>query len=155
MKIVWPTACALGLLLQAAVCAADTPPSDTAKTGPEVIPEEPADYWTGPINGPVPATLSGGTVISTDALSELLKDSNVVLVDVSNLPHRPDKLAEGAVWLPKPHQIIPGSLWIPGAGVGNIAPDVDSTFRDRLAQATGNDLDHLVVVYCHERCWLS
>ena len=108
-----------------------------------LAPEEPADYWTGPINGPVPETLSGAKVTHTEALSALLKESNIVLVDVSNLPNRPEKLAEGAVWLPKPHQVIPGSLWIPGAGVGAIAPEVDATFRDRLAHATGNDMDRL------------
>jgi PQQ-dependent catabolism-associated CXXCW motif protein len=155
MKAAWLPACALGLLVQAINCAADTPTSNAPQADAEAVPDEPADYWTGPINGPVPATLSGATVINTDTLSAFLKDGNVVLVDVSNLPHRPEKLAEGAVWLPKPHQVIPGSLWVPGAGVGNIAPDVDATFRERLAQATDNDLDRRIVIYCHERCWLS
>ena len=148
--------CALALFVQAApVSAADPPTNDPSRADAAVPAEEPVDYWTGPINGPVPATLSGATVVHTAELSALVKQGDAVLVDVSNLPHRPEKLAEGALWLPKPHQVIPGSLWIPGAGVGVIAPEVDATFRDRLAHATGNDLDHVVVIYCHERCWLS
>ncbi len=150
------SACALALFVQAAsASAADPPANDAPKADTAALPDEPVDYWTGPINGPVPATLSGAAVVHTPELNSLLKESDVILVDVSNLPHRPEKLAEGALWLPKPHQVIPGSLWIPGAGVGVIAPDVDVTFRDRLARATGNDLERLVVIYCHERCWLS
>jgi|SRR5882672_8092408 len=149
---VFPRVCALILLLESAAGFATDPPANADAT---VAPEEPADFWTGPINGPVPATLSGGTVIHTQELSELLKKAGVVLVDVSNLPHRPENLAPGAPWLPTPHRVIPGSLWIPGAGLGNIAPDVDALFREQLARATGRDLDHLVIIYCHERCWLS
>ena len=156
MSTPWAFTCVLVLFLQVApVSAADPPASEASKADAAVITDEPVDYWTGPINGPVPATLSGGAVLHTEELSALLKESNVVLVDVSNLPHRPEKLAEGALWLPKPHQVIPGSLWIPGAGVGAIEPDVDAAFRNKLAQATDNNLDRPVVIYCHERCWLS
>jgi PQQ-dependent catabolism-associated CXXCW motif protein len=51
--------------------------------------------------------------------------------------------------------IIPGSVWVPGAGMGEIAPEVDSAFREQLARATAGDLDRRIVIYCHERCWLS
>ncbi len=155
MSTPWLSACVLALFLQAAPVAATDPPASEAPKADAAVPDEPVDYWTGPINGPVPATLSGATVLHTEELNALLKEGDVVLVDVSNLPHRPEKLAQGAVWLPKPHQVIPGSLWVPGAGVGAIASDVDAAFRDRLAHATGNDLGRIVVIYCHERCWLS
>ena len=118
-------------------------------------PDEPVDYWTGPINGPVPETITGGTVIRTTELKALLEKNGAVLVDVSNAPRRPEDLAPGAPWLPTPHPVIPGSLWIPGPGMGAIPPDVDTYFRDRLASATGNDMNSTIVIYCHERCWLS
>ena len=78
-----------------------------------------------------------------------------VIVDVSNAPRRPDNLATGAPWLPLPHQAIPGSLWIPGAGLGDIPPAVDDFFRKQLATATADDLSRRVIVYCHQTCWLS
>ncbi|HKE43218.1 MAG TPA: rhodanese-like domain-containing protein [Steroidobacteraceae bacterium] len=144
-----PRAGALILILLGVSGLAAEPPSSAAPA------DEPADFWTGPINGPVPATVSGGAVIHAQELSELLKQGGVVLVDVSNLPHRPENLAPGAPWLPVPHRVIPGSVWVPGAGIGAIAPDIDVYFRDQLAQATRNDPDHPIVIYCHERCWLS
>src|SRR5688572_33234656 len=33
---------------------------------------EPEGYWTGPVNGPVPATIQGGKVINAQDLSTLL-----------------------------------------------------------------------------------
>ena len=98
--------------------AADTakPPSANTTTAPA---PEPSGFWTGPINSAVPATLAGGKVVNNaHQLQSLLQVPATVIVDVSNAPRRPDNLATGAPWLPLPHQAIPGSLWIPGAGLG-------------------------------------
>jgi PQQ-dependent catabolism-associated CXXCW motif protein len=117
---------------------------------------EPSGYWTGPVNSPVPLTLSGGTVISkAHQLRALLSQGGVILIDVSNAPRRPENLAPGAPWLPVPHRAIPGSLWIPDVGLGEVPVSVDDFFRQRLADATGNHLSRPVVIYCHRECWLS
>ena len=145
-------ACAL-LALAATTSTANEPPASAPI--PADAPEEPADFWTGPINGPVPRTISGGTVIGTAELQALIERGDPVLVEVSNAPRRLESLAPGAVWLPTPHVVIPGSLWIPGAGMGEIAADVESVFRDQLARAAAGNFDRRIVVYCHERCWLS
>jgi PQQ-dependent catabolism-associated CXXCW motif protein len=121
---------------------------------PATVPE-PAQYWTGPINSPVPATLSGGKVIHAHKLAELLKDRRTVLIDVSNAPRRPQSLPASTPWLPLPHRAIPGALWIPGAGLGEIPTSLDEYYRQRLAVATQNDPDRVVAIYCHKRCWLS
>jgi PQQ-dependent catabolism-associated CXXCW motif protein len=117
--------------------------------------QEPAGFWTGPINSAVPATITGGKVIHAEELEQILKHAKPLVIDVSNEPKRPPGMAPDAPWLPLPQQVIPGSAWLPGAGLGDIAPDTDAFFREYLSQGTGGDLDHLVVIYCHERCWLS
>jgi PQQ-dependent catabolism-associated CXXCW motif protein len=139
--------------------AADTAtphPTNTAPTtAPAPVPEPPG-FWTGPINSAVPATIAGGKVInSARQLQSLLKGPGTIIVDVSNAPRRPDNLATGAPWLPLPHQAIPGSLWIPGAGLGEAPPAVDDFFRKQLAAATDNDASRQVIIYCHRTCWLS
>jgi len=116
---------------------------------------EPADFWTGPVNSPVPGTVSGGKVIHARKLAALLKGGDAVIVDVSSAPRRPENLPASTPWLPLPHQGIPGAIWIPGAGLGAAPPEVDHYYRKRLAAATGNDLSRPLVVYCHARCWLS
>jgi len=90
--------------------------------------QEPAGYWMGAIHGPVAATLSGGTVIHTKKLAALLKMGDVMVIDVSDAPRRPDNLASGAVWLPLPHPVIPGALWIPGRALAPLTPPSTSCF---------------------------
>jgi PQQ-dependent catabolism-associated CXXCW motif protein len=117
---------------------------------------EPSGYWTGPANAPVPAVLTGGKVINKARdLVKLMRQGGAVVVDVSNAPRRPEGLAPGAAWLPVPHRAIPGSIWIPGAGLGEVPLPVDDFFRQRLSAATDNHLARPVVVYCHRQCWLS
>jgi PQQ-dependent catabolism-associated CXXCW motif protein len=130
----------------AAAAGAAEPPAETAA--------EPDGYWTGDVDAPVPATISGGSVIHAKEIQALLRQSGAVVIDVSNAPRRPQGLAPGAPWLPLPHRALPGALWIPGAGAGSISPEIDDFFRARLTAATDN-LDAPLVVYCHDRCWLS
>jgi PQQ-dependent catabolism-associated CXXCW motif protein len=144
--------CGTPALLSAAQPA---PTAASAVTSSEPSVPEPAGYWTGPMNGPVPATLTGGKIIHTQELAALLERERAVVVDVSNAPRKPEGLPPDTPWMPVPQRIIPGSLWIAGAGLGVIEPSIDASFRERLAVATGNDFARPVVVYCHERCWLS
>ena len=129
--------------------------ASAAPTPPASVIEEPKDFWLGPVNAPTPRTLHGATVIRAADVATIVKDRRAVVVDVSNTPARPEKLAPQAVWLPPPHPVIPGSLWLAGAGAGTIDDETERLYKQRLAQATGNDLSHPLVVYCHERCWLS
>jgi sulfur-oxidizing protein SoxY len=128
-------------------------PAASATNGPPV--PEPEGFWNGPVNSPTPATLSGGTVIRAAELATMLKNTRAIVVDVSNSPKRPENLAPQAVWMPPPHAVIPGSLWLAGVGAGTLDEATDGFYRRRLGEATSNDLDRPVVVYCHERCWLS
>ena len=139
----------------AGIGASDATPAPEATDHPSPVPE-PSGYWTGPTNSPVPATLAGAKVISSaHDLRALLDRKHPVLVDVSNAPHRPDNMAPGAPWLPLPHHAIPGTVWIPGPGAGEIPAPVETFFRQQLAKATDNDPTRPVVIYCHESCWLS
>jgi PQQ-dependent catabolism-associated CXXCW motif protein len=127
----------------------------TTPSAPKPAPE-PSSFWTGPTNSPVPATIAGGKVINNARqVQSLLKQPGIVIVDVSNAPRRPDNLASGAPWLPLPHQAIPGSLWIPGVGLGEISPAAGDFFRKQLTAATDNDVSRPLLIYCHQTCWLS
>jgi len=117
--------------------------------------QEPEGFWSGQINSAVPETIAGGKVLHLQELTRLLKQAKPVVIDVSNEPKRPPGMASDAPWLPLPQQVIPGSAWLPGVGMADIAPETDALFRKHLSQSTGRDLDHPVVIYCHEHCWLS
>jgi PQQ-dependent catabolism-associated CXXCW motif protein len=124
-----------------------------AASGADV--QEPEGFWTGPINSDVPATIGGGKVIHAQELAQLLKQTQPLVIDVSNEPKRPAGMAPDAPWLPLPQQVIPGGVWLPGVGIANIAPEADALYRKYLSQSTGGELDHPIVIYCHEHCWLS
>lgn len=133
----------LALLLSAGAQAADR----------ATVPE-PDGLWTGPMHGPVPTTISGGTAIDTAALAALITEKDPVLVDVGPMPHKPDNIALED-WVPPPHRTIPGAIWLPGAGAGELAPKVEAWYRAWLEQLTGGDRAKPIVVFCHPDCWGS
>ena len=118
-------------------------------------PPEPDGFWTGAMQGAVPATIAGGTVIGTEDLAALVERGDVVLVDVAPAPRKPEGIAPDAVWLPPPHRSLPGSVWLPDVGLGELPPARDAWFRDRLAALTGGDTDTPLVLFCHPNCWGS
>jgi PQQ-dependent catabolism-associated CXXCW motif protein len=144
-----------GTKADAAAEAHGAAPSPAKHEVPDDAAPEPGGFWTGAINSPVPRTIAGGKVIHSRKLAGLLSKATVVVVDVSNAPRRPDNLPSTSTWLPVPHPAIKGAIWIPGAGLGELPADVDRYYRERLAKATGNDMGRAIVVYCHEKCWLS
>lgn len=116
-------------------------------------PPEPEGYWQGPMNGRVPATITGGTVIDTRALAALLDREQVVVIDVFPAPRRPEHLS--SPWRPVPHHGIPRSVWIPGLGSGVISTSMTDYAKARLSALTGGDHGKSVVVYCRADCWAS
>lgn len=116
---------------------------------------EPPGYWTGPLHGEVPATLSGAEVVHTEALAEAIQNGKIVLIDAASVPHRPDNLPSETLWKPVPHENIAGSIWIPGIGEANLSADMEAFFRARLSTLSGNNLDHPIGFYCHPMCWAS
>lgn len=119
-------------------------------------PPEPAGLWTGPMDGPVPATLTGATVLTTpQAVKTFISGHHALAIDVSALPKKPPNMAPGMVWLPAAHQDIPGSTWLPGAGHAPLPPDRAKAFLDAVARVTRNDHARFIVVYCHPNCWGS
>jgi PQQ-dependent catabolism-associated CXXCW motif protein len=116
---------------------------------------EPQGYWMGPPHGEVPDTLIGARVLGTKALEELLQKGIPVLIDAASVPHRPENLPPPAVWMPVPHQNIPGSVWFPGIGEGKLEASLEAYYQEQLRALTGNDRDRQIVFYCHPQCWAS
>jgi PQQ-dependent catabolism-associated CXXCW motif protein len=115
---------------------------------------EPDGFWTGPMQGAVPATVAGGALIETAELATLIATEMPVMVDVSPLPHKPDNVAAEA-WVPPPHRTIPFSVWLPGVGGGEIPARVDGWYRAWLKALTDGDRSRPIVIFCHPNCWGS
>jgi PQQ-dependent catabolism-associated CXXCW motif protein len=127
-----------------------------AAAGPEVPPPEPAALWAGSMQGAVPATLAGATVLPTaPAAAQFLNDHSALALDVSAAPIRPPGTTADMPWLPAAHQDIGGSLWLPGAGLMVLEPDRAEGYLEAVAKRVGYDKQRFVMVYCHPNCWGS
>jgi PQQ-dependent catabolism-associated CXXCW motif protein len=125
----------------------------TGATAAEV--PEPDGYRLEDYRAPTPATLRGAKVIGTDEAALIWRSHSASFVDVLPRPPRPRDLPAGTLWRDKPRPDIPGSIWLPDTGYGELAPSMAGYFSKGLEQATHGDHAGTVVLYCQANCWMS
>lgn len=123
------------------------PPS--ARSDPQAVAERQdygvpptAELHAGEMHGPTPASIPGGQVITTGGVLELLRDGQapVLLLDVLGGP----EMIQGAQYA------------VPAAQSGSFSDQVQQQFSQYLAQATGGNKQHPLVLYClSTQCWMS
>jgi PQQ-dependent catabolism-associated CXXCW motif protein len=116
---------------------------------------EPDGYRLENYRAPTPATLRGVKVIATDEAEAIWRNHSASFVDVLPRAPRPKNLPEGTVWHDKPRSDIPGSIWLPDTGYGELAPSMAGYFSEGLERATHGDHAATVVIYCQADCWMS
>ncbi len=116
---------------------------------------EPDGYRMEEYRAPVPDRLTGGTVLDVGTARDLWERDAAAFVDVLPRTPRPRGLPEGTIWREPPHETIPGALWLPNTGYGEIAEVTRAYFLDGLADATGGDPDAAIVFFCKADCWMS
>lgn len=120
----------------------------------EFVPE-PTGYRTEDYRAPVPDTLAGARVLATREAEAIWRDKTAVFIDVLPRPPKPPSLPAGTVWRDKPRFNIPGSVWLPDTGYGELAAATEEYLRHGLMRATGGSRAALIVVYCQADCWMS
>jgi len=130
-------------------------PAARAQSSRLEAPSEPEGYRLENYRARVPATLNGATVIDTARAYEIWRAGRALFVDA--LPHapKPEGLPKDAVWRERPRYDIPGSIWLPDTGYGEIAEPTRRYFEYSLARATGGDKKKPLVFYCLADCWMS
>jgi len=116
---------------------------------------EPDDYRMDHYRGPVPETLAGATVVGPERAHALWQSGDVAFVDVLPRAPKPPNLPEGTIWREQPRLSIPGAIWLPNVGYGDIADLTHAYFRAGLDKVTGGDTDHPVLFFCLDECWMS
>ena len=104
---------------------------------------------------PVPNTVPGGRVITAADVADLVKNRQALLVDVMPSDGAGLDTATGAWHMTKPRPDIPGSVWLPDVGKGQLSPAMDGYFRDNLAKMTGGNNSRPIILYCQADCWMS
>ena len=118
-------------------------------------PPEPAGYRLENYRSPTPRTLAGATTLAADEAAALWRQKGAVFIDVMPQPPRPATLPAETLWRPPPRDSIPGAIWLPNVGFGEIAPETEAYFRRGLAHATDNDPSRPIVLFCMRNCWMS
>ncbi len=132
------------------LAAAAAPVADA----PAAFPAEPPGFRGAPYNAPVPATLSGGTVLDAVATARW-QAGGAVLIDVLPQRRRPEGLPPGTLWRAPVHETIPGAVWLPDTGYDRLAPQVEAGFDAALDRLTGGDRAVALVFFCKADCWMS
>ena len=114
---------------------------------------EPAGYRMDRYNAPVPETLEGATVVTTEEAEMLWRAGAAVFIDV--MPHtpKPAGLPKGTIWREAIRRDIPGSVWLPNVGYGAISKETADYFREGLTAHAGSGSKFLF--YCMMDCWMS
>lgn len=116
---------------------------------------EPADYRLENYRAATPETLRGGRVVTTEEAEKIWRSRSASFIDVLPRPPRPKTLPEGTIWHDKPRLDIPGSIWLPDTGYGELAPSMTDYFAGGLQKASGGDKTRLLILYCLVDCWMS
>jgi PQQ-dependent catabolism-associated CXXCW motif protein len=125
------------------------------ETGGITTPSEPPGYRTHDYRAPTPATLAGARVVTTAEAEALWQDKAAIFIDVMPRAPKPANLPPGTIWRDRPRSDIPGSIWLPDTGYGELAPSTEEYLRTNVARITGSDRTKLLVVYCLRDCWMS
>lgn len=129
-------------------------PDEPAAVARSTVPE-PEGYRMERYRAPVPATLAGATVLATAALKELIGTDAPLLIDVLPKSRKPRDRAADQVWIEPARENIPGSVWLPNVGYGELSAEFADYFRSELDRLTEGNKDHPVVFYCDANCWMS
>lgn len=116
---------------------------------------EPDSYRMEAYRGPVPETLQGARVIDTAEAERIWREGNAGFIDVLPRAPKPDNLPEGTIWREHPRMSIPGSIWLPNVGYGEIAEATADYFRRGIETAQAGDPERLLVFFCLDECWMS
>jgi len=145
----------LGALFAVACGSAANAGGDEESSGGTTTVPEPSGYRMDQYRAPIPATLSGGTVLETAGVQKLLKLPGTILIDVLPAQKRPDNLPANTLWIPKARFNIPGSVWLPDVGRGALSESTEAYYRHNLERLTDADRSRRIVIYCLAECWMS
>jgi len=152
MSLNWPSRTGLGLVGVFIAALALAP----AFAGEDILPEG-VDPITGlrmeNYRAPTPDVLPGGKVLTDDDAIAASKGARI-MIDVVAQGVLVDQ-TDGGIVVTAPHETIPGAIWLPGVGPGNLDEGTAAYFHDALADLTKGDKAAPLMIFCMADCWQS
>lgn len=116
---------------------------------------EPASFRTNDYRSTVPDTVDGRPSLTTKQVLDLWHSDGAIFIDTLPQPPRPIGLPANTLWHPQIRYDIPGSIWLPDTGYGELAAITEQYFENGLNVATSSDRSRHIVFYCLSNCWMS
>lgn len=107
------------------------------------------------LRAPVPDQVPGGTTVDTVKAKILIDRQSALPIDVLPQPPQPAGRPADSLWLPPKRFNIPGSVWLPNVGFGQLSDALDHYFREALQRTTAGDKSRKILIYCLADCWMS
>lgn len=106
---------------------------------------------------PTPEMIEGVHQIDATTLNQFLTRNSgppVVLLDAYGAQHF--TITDTGDWIiAETHESLPGALWLPSIGWGDVEPWALKYLEETLAGATAGNKAVPVVTYCRTDCWLG
>jgi len=116
---------------------------------------EPGDYRMEEFRKPVPATLEGARVVSSEEASALWTAKSAIFIDVYPHAPKPDNLPAGTLWREPTHYSIENAVWLANIGYGVLSAANEEYFKRNLEQLSGGDKGKALLFFCVRNCWMS
>lgn len=116
---------------------------------------EPDGYRMTDYRSPVPKTLKGARVVSSEQADALRKNGGAIFIDVYPQAPKPPGLPANAIWRTPKHNSIGGAVWLPNVGYGKLAEAPEAYFKSNLERLTGGNKEATLVFFCLRDCWMS
>lgn len=127
----------------------------TASAGANDVFDAETGYRIARYRAPPPESAPGGQRVDTEEAEALFRKGGTSFVDVMPATGASYDPETGEWRLTKYHRHIPGSVWLPEVGRGNIPPDIAAYFSQNLARLTGNNPTAPLLFYCQADCWMA
>lgn len=112
-----------------------------------------AGYRMTEYRAPVPATAPGAETIDIPQV-QALAGQGALLLDVMGL--KTYQLApDGQFLTPEHRDSLPGAVWLPVVGWGQLEPWQQDYLDSNLARLTRSDKARPIIVFCKVDCWVS
>lgn len=135
---------AFALVIAGPVLADELPPGVDPVTG----------YRMENFRAPTPTVLPGGVIVDFDTVKKAAAGQGYQLIDVAGKGAVADPVSGDWSNTDK-HQSIPGSVWLPNIGGGELKPEMDAYMWRNLEALTGGDKAKGIIFYCMADCWQS
>jgi PQQ-dependent catabolism-associated CXXCW motif protein len=144
----------LCLALGAALPVTAEPYSHIQDRRPDLFDPE-TGYRIARQRAPTPEDIPPPARLVSAAQARALIEAGALALDVYGASQSRFDELDGTWLVAEPRGSLPGAIWLPETGRGQLSDVMQRYLSDNVAQATQGDQTRPIVVYCIADCWMS